>query len=235
MQPYADGGAVFRTAFRPPFWRIELSPRRWEWSISKRTFHGGCPDAQFLSGIRTRLKLPERRGAEVILVALQGDLLTHRRFQSMSPLGMIKETVKFTGDDPVVAAFHPTGRYSYAERAVLEREASRTPRLSLCTGAMDLLPMAKLLVTQNSTVAVAAMALGVPVVLFAKADFHHGCANVLELGVKTAIETALEDDGDRAAYLTWFFQTDVIRAGQPDVLDQIRARLTSLGWGAPSA
>lgn len=228
MRPGGTGGLVFRTAYRPPFWRIERSHARWLWEVAQQDFSPERIDMQearaFCDRMRSEWRIEKRQaGASDIVIALQADLLRKRSFQSVSPIDMLKREVESSDGRRCIAALHPRANYSSREAAALNAVSEAHGNLMVQKGDTEsLLPGAARLVTQNSTVAVAAYLAHVPVTLYAKADFHH---------IATQDDAAPKDaahDFDR--YVFWLLTTSTIRAGKPDVVDQIARRLTALGF-----
>ncbi len=227
-----------RLAYFYPFWRIERSAKRWEWEVALSAFAPRDVDPAaaetFFRRARERYFPGDAANARrdgFVYVALQGRLLQHRSFQTMSPLDMLGETLAHTGDRRIVAGLHPKETYSPAERAALDDLARLNPRLSIRTGEMPaLLRECDFVVTQNSSAALAGYFFRKPAVLFGMIDFHHIAANVGQSGVEAAFRQVEEMRPDYAAYLHWFLKETTINAGAPEAEAQILRAVKRRGW-----
>lgn len=228
---------IFRRVYHYPFWAIEPSAKRWEWHVAQTPFPAGdVPRKQadrFFAFWRDRLfgasaESPRRDG--FVYVPLQGRLLSHRSFQTMSPLDMLRAVL--THDPrPVVAALHPKESYGPDELSALDALASEHPRLTVQTGGMeDLLSGCDYVATQNSSAAFNGFFFGKPAALFARIDFHHIAANVSELGVAEALRLAPGLTPDHAGYLHWFWQRMSINAGRDEADEKIAEALRRADW-----
>ena len=231
-------GLVCRHTYVGAFWHIEASPRRWEWPVARAPFAPETIDPAearaFADLWRRRLfkgaaDTPRREG--FVFVPLQGMLLDHRSFQTMSPLEMLKRVLDEMPQSPVLATLHPKESYTPAELQALQVLTARYPRLRVETGgATESLAACDLVVTQNSAVAFNGYFFGKPAVLFAETDFHHIAASVPRLGVAAALREVrgLAPEYDR--YLKWFLADNAIAAGGPQAETQILAALRRGGW-----
>ena len=164
-----------------------------------------------------------------IFAPLQGRLTEHRSFQSMSPLGMLEETLA-RQSLPVVASLHPAERYGPQDHAALDRLA-QNPRFRLVQSpAADLIAACDFVVSQNSSVGLQAMIAGKGAVLFAGIDFHHPAGSVPRDGIAAAFETGAAPPARMTDYLWWFFKQEAIDAQAADAPARIRALLTAQGW-----
>lgn len=235
--PFHDRALTFRRVYEYPFWAIERSAKRWEWPVARTAFDPDPADAdearRFAAYWRKRLfgaAATPGRGEGLVYVPLQGRLLQHRSFQSMSPLDMLTETLARSEGRPTVAALHPGETYSDEERAALTQLAQRNPGLTIVTGGMkELLPRADLVVTQNSSVAFFGLFFHKPAILFAKIDFHHVCANVDRAGVDSAFDEAATAQRDYDGYIHWFWQKMSVNAGRPEAPARIETALRRAG------
>jgi len=172
---------------------------------------------------------PRRKG--FVFVPLQGMLLDHRSFQSMSPLEMLETVLDEMPDRPVLATLHPKEVYTPEETQALDALAARYPRLRLATGGtIEALANCDLVVTQNSAVAFNGYFFRKPAVLFARSDFHHIAASVPHIGVAAAFRAAQDAAPDYDRYLKWFLADNAIAAGSPQAEEQILAALERAGW-----
>ena len=236
-QPSHPRALTMRRVYHYPFWQIEPTTERWDWHVARTAFDPEAVDAveaqRFLNFWRKRLfpEAPPPTQEGFVYVPLQGRLLEQRSFQSASPVEMIRAVLQHDPDRLIIATFHPKESYSDAERQAIYDLADAEPRLSIKTGGMDrLLPACDYVVTQNSSVAFNGLFFGKPMILFAKADFHHVAANVDALGIPQAFEAVRGMTPDHAAYLWWFWQKMAINAGRPEAEDQIRLSLRRAGW-----
>lgn len=237
--PYHENALTFRLAYYMPFWQIEKSAKRWEWDVAQAKFD---PREIDKAEARQFYRFWSKRlfGEEVIASAskegfvyipLQGRLLDHRSFQSMSPAEMILATLEQEPDLPIVLTLHPKETYDADEMTALEEICGAYPQVIM--GELDwlnYLAECNYVVTENSSAAIAAMFFQKPSVLFGQVDFHHICGNVADVGIEDAFRHARDAKVNFKAYLKWFFQDNTINAGKPDVHDQILNRMRHHGW-----
>ncbi|NKX46315.1 hypothetical protein [Roseicyclus persicicus] len=236
--PLTDRGLTIRKNYIYPFWKIERSAERWTWPVAAARFDpAAAPQPQarrFARRIRDRLFGPEADRARrdgIVYVPLQGRLLEHRSFQSMSPVEMLETILRCDTTRAVHATLHPAETYTRPERAALSALADRHPRLSLVDRPMAaLLQVCDYVATQNSGVALSAYLHRKPVVLFARSDLHHIAANVLDLGAEEALARAPDLAPDVDAYLWWILHDQSINAAVPETEDRIEATLRRHGW-----
>lgn len=237
VDPGHPTGLTVRRVYHYPFWAIEPVAERWRWRVAVSAFDptDRQDDAdRFFRFWRRRLfdDPPDTslsRG--LIYVPLQGRLQVHRRFQSTSPIDMLRAVLDRRDGRRVMATLHPKEAYSTADLDCLAQLQKSHPSLSVDRGNMEAhLPACDLIVTQNSSAAFAGYFFRKPVVLFARSDFHHIAANVHDLGIDAAFEAASRAAPDHAGYIHWFWQRMSINAGRPDATDQIAAALRRGGW-----
>lgn len=225
----------FRHAYVYPFWRFERTNKRWNFDVAHAQFQ---PDDIVQTDARSFMRRLARKtlgdGAvcdeRFIFMPLQGQLQSHRSFQSMSPLSMIKATLAHD-PRPIRATLHPNETYSAADIAQLAGVQSRFARFQLVTDdAHRLLRHCACVVTQNSALALTGFMAAKRAVLFARSDFHHIAHSVPHLGVKDAFAALDGPDPDFVAYLHWFFNNHCLDMQARDAETQIRLRLQSLGW-----
>lgn len=242
-EPVGERTLTTRRAYFYPFWRIESSGKRWEWEVAQTAFDTADPDPaetrRFTSFWRRRLfgleTLPARRG--YVFVPLQGLLGEHRSFQTMSPLAMLEATRAALPGRRIVLSLHPREGYGGGDMEALQDLVAGDPDMELAQGGADaLLRSCDMVVTQNSSVALAGFFMHKPAVLFGRIDFHHIACNVEALGVDAALARA-EAQASGAAppppydrYMHWFLQEMSINGGHPTaetrILDTVRRR----GW-----
>lgn len=235
-EPEHDRALTVWRAYLYPFWRIERTARRAEWSLAGRGFDPAAVDdtaaERFLAFWQSRLmpEPPRPPDTGYVFVPLQGRLLEHRSFQTMSPIEMLRSLLAEETGRRILVTLHPGEIYEPAEHAALE---ALGPRVSLVQGRPhDLLTGCDYMVTQNSGVAFLGLFHARPVALFAESDFHHVCHRVDRLGAAEALRRAREEGriADAARYLYWFLQLGCINAGRPEAGTRILARCVELGW-----
>lgn len=226
-------------AYLYPFWRIENTARRMGWGLAQQDFDPATVDAAEAERFRafwlSRLAgdvaaTGPDRGRGHVFAPLQGRLLEHRGFQTMSPIEMLRNVLAEDLERRVLVTLHPSEVYEAAEHAAL---AALGPRVEVVHGDLHaLLAGADYVVTQNSGAAFLGLFHRRPVVLFAEADFHHVCHRVDMLGPAEALRRAREEGESAAAgaYLYWFLQQGCINAGRPGADEKILARVAELGW-----
>ncbi len=233
--PTHAGALTCRRVYVGAFWRIETSHERWAWPIAKADFAPETVDLEAAERFFTNWRnWSFGRGQGVgddgfVLVPLQGRLLEHRSFQSMSPLEMLEETLART-DVPVLATLHPRESYGEKELAALDALRARMPRLEVARGVSDLmLKRCSHVVTQNSSLAFQGYFLEKPAILFGEIDFHHIAGSVPRDG----LEAAFHLNGgppEFARYLHWFLTTGTVNAGNEDFDETLPAKLREHGW-----
>lgn len=236
-EPFHDDALSMRKAYYYPFWRIEKSEKRWEFDVASKPFDQGEIDTETARGWADRWgrylfrKAPsqaERRG--MIYVPLQGKLLDHRSFQSMSPVDMIAEVQARAGARKIVLGLHPGETYAPDEIAAVQKIADADPRMTLQTGGMEeALRTCDLVVTENSTAALSGFYFHKPAVLFAKTDFHHAMPQVGPMSVDDAFAAATTDP-PFDEYLYWFIQQNAIKADSDAAPGQIIETCRRHGW-----
>lgn len=223
-----------RRSYFYPFWRIEDSNDRWHFQVAQRAFQPETVPEREANGFQARWRKifwPEQNISDdgFVFLPLQGRLLRHRSFQTMSPVDMIHRTLAQT-DLPVRATLHPNENYDPAEHAALAEIAAQNLRFTLSAEpSEDLLLRASLVVTQNSGLALSGYFAGKPAVLFADVDFHHLGGSVRRDGVEGAFARA-RGELPYARYLFWFFRQNALNGGSDDVGDKILARFRDHGW-----
>ena len=236
MEPLTPRGLTLRRAYHYPFWQIEATAARWAFDVARNVFDPAEIDPDMAKSFHHRLRhrvlgpgLTAQEG--FVFMPLQGRLLQHRSFQSMSPIAMIEATLAQEQRLPIRATLHPKESYSPDDLAALENLEQRFPHFRVVQGdAMALLRGCDYVVTQNSGLALNGFLLRKPAVLFGDIDFHHIAGSVPRLGLAAAFATAKADPPDFAAYVYWFFKLNSINAGAPEAEDQIMARLQRHGW-----
>ena len=238
QDPVNKRGLVMRKTYLYPFWHIEKEAARWDWPVAQETFAWSPDKAQVASNFyrfwRQRqfgdAAFDTRRDG-FVYVPLQSQLLRKRSFQACSPIDMIKAVLAHDPDRQVMLTLHPNETYSPEENAALEALLAQHDRLFLEIGDMErYLQTCDYVVTQNSSAGFLANFFAKPVVLFARADFHHIALNVHELGAQQALSAADDHRPDYAGYLHWFLQENAINAGRSESHDAIRAVLRGHNW-----
>ena len=227
-----------RRAYYYPFWRIERTSARWRFEIAEKTFDpAGIDTDQAEAWAKKWGRFLFRKGPEntersgVIYVPLQGRLLEHRSFQSMSPVDMIAAVQAQAGARRILLGLHPGEDYWPEEREALERIVAADPRVSVQTGGMDeALRICDCVVTENSTGALSGLFFRKPAVLFARSDFHHIMPQVASVGVDEAFQKLNATDPPFGTYLYWFIQLGAIKADAPDAQARIIDTCQRHGW-----
>lgn len=236
IDPVTPDGLTLRRAYHYPFWQIEATAARWAFDVAKLVFNRKDIDPNKAKTFQNRLcgrvlGPGDISRGDYVFMPLQGRLLQHRSFQSMSPVAMIEATLSQERNLPIQATLHPKESYDATDLAALAELEQRHPRFRVVRGdALALLRGCNYVVTQNSGLAINGFLLGKPAVLFAEVDFHHIAGSVPKLGLEAAFAVAKADPPNFAAYLYWFFKLNTINAGAPEAEDQIRARLRRHGW-----
>ena len=236
VQPVTPSGLTLRRAYHYPFWQIEAVAERWKFDVAQAGFDPAEIDPNKAKTFRNHLRdrvLGEGETTQegYVFMPLQGRLLQHRSFQSMSPVAMIEATLAQERQLRIVATLHPKESYDAAELAALADLEQRFPRFQRVQGnALTLLRGCNYVVTQNSGVALNGFMLNKPAILFAGIDFHHPAGSVQRMGVEDAFAMTKAGQPDFAAYLYWFFKGNTVNSGGPDAEDQIVARLKRHGW-----
>ena len=232
QEPQDRRTLCLRRAYYYPFWRIESTNERWNFAVARKApdYSRIPPRARaFHARLRERVLAGRESTREgFVFMPLQGRLLDHRSFQSMSPMAMIAETLA-RQPLPVVATLHPGETYTEAERAALAGVTD--PRFRLVeTPAAELIARCDYVVTQNSSVALQAMIAGKGAALFAGIDFHHPAGSVPRDGIEAAFARGAAPPDRMAEYLWWFFRHEAIDAQAPDAPARIAALLRAQGW-----
>lgn len=236
--PFHPRALSMRRAYYYPYWRIEPTAKRWAFGVARKTFDPAQIDPDIALGWFHRWRQYLFRKAPMnalraglIYVPLQGRLLAHRSFQTMSPVDMIAEVQARAGARRILLGLHPGETYSPAETAAIERIAASDPRVSVQTGGMDeALRVCDFVITQNSAAALSGFFFGKPALLFAESDFHHAMPRVSQFGVNEAWRKVEEDRPPVARYLYWFIHQNAIKADTDEAEAQIIKTCRSHGW-----
>jgi len=236
--PFHPRALTMRKAYFYPFWRIENSAKRWEWSIAKALFDPASVDEkiakQFCDFWRSKLfkDLPGGNNTQgIVYIPLQGRILEQRSFQFASPVEMIKSVLVHDQVRDIVIGLHPAETYLPEELDTIKALIDTNPRLLLSKArTQDLLVACDYVVTENSSTAMFGFFLKKPAVLFAKIDFNHIAANVGDLGAEMAIRSAPDMNVDYDKYLCWFLRETAINGGSEIVEEQILKAVRRHGW-----
>lgn len=236
--PFHPNALSVRKAYYFPFWRIEASAERWEFEVAKKNFNPAEIDTDLAQDwFRKWRRNLFRRGPDnaerngMIYVPLQGKLLTHRSFQTMSPMAMIEAVQNWAGERKILLGLHPKESYSPEELKAVEKIAEGDTRATVQTGGMeDALRLCDCVVTQNSTAALSGFFYEKPAVLFAKSDFHHQMPQASQLEADEALRQVDEVRPDYAKYLYWFIQLNSIKADTEEAETKIIENVRRHGW-----
>ncbi len=217
-----------RRCYLGPFFRIEATNDRWDWPVAHIDYIAGQGGDWFRKYWAEQLfKGYEITKKGYIFMPLQGRLLIHRHFQSMSPMAMIQAAIQVDPDRQIFASLHPRESYSADELAALRAIKGNFSLVD--RPSMELLAGCDYLVTQNSSMALIGMFAQKPPVLFADIDFHHIAASVPKHGIKDAYEN-LQKPKLWGHYLHWFFREQALSLRATDVVSQIQTRCRAHGW-----
>ncbi|MDJ0628517.1 MAG: hypothetical protein QNJ44_09690 [Rhodobacter sp.] len=236
--PFHPRALTLRRAYFYPFWRIETSAKRWEWQIAQTAFQPAKIDRDaartFCNAWRKRLfgaaaDRPRRNG--FVYVPLQGRLLEHRSFQTISPVAMIQSVLDNDPGRPVILGYHPSEIYTPEETQAIDALCERHSRLRVASEPMpELLAGCDYVVTENSSVALSGYFFHKPALLFARIDFHHIAINTADTEDRAAFRAIQTAEPDYDAYLYWFLKLTAINGGsdqaEAQILDMVRRR----GW-----
>ncbi len=236
--PFHSKALSMRKAYYFPYWRIEATEKRWAFEVARKTFDPAeiDPDVAQTWFSRWQRNLFKRgpQNAErtgMIYVPLQGKLLEHRSFQSMSPVDMVKAVQDWAGERKILLGLHPNEDYSAEEISAVEAITAGDPRVTLKTGGMEeALRLCDCVVTENSTAALSGLFFEKPAALFAQSDFHHQMPQVSQLGAQDALRALDEGQPDYAKYLYWFIQLNSIKADSDEAETQIIKTVRRHGW-----
>lgn len=237
--PFHPKSLTMRKSYYFPFWRIEATPKRWEFEVAKKTFDPAGIDTDVAQNwIGNWRKWLFKQGPEnaertgMVYVALQGKLLEHRSFQTMSPIDMIVEVQARAGDKRILLGLHPGEDYSDEERAMLDAIAANDPRVTVQTGGMEeALRVCDFVITQNSAAALSGFFFEKPAILFGECDFHHQMPRVSRLGVDEAWRQLESTPPAYAEYLYWFVALNSIKADvEGEAEAKILATCKRFGW-----
>jgi len=236
--PFHPRALNLRRAYYYPFWSLETSAKRWDWTVAKASFDPGRVDrghAQKFVSYWRKKKFGDPSGQPdadgYIFAPLQGRLQQKRGFQTMSPLDMLRATLDADRSRQIQVSLHPRETYSEIEIQALEALIADNPRLTMANvDSADLVRGCDYVVTQNSSLALDGYFLRKPAILFAAIDFHHIGHNVADLGVKRAFAGVLADAPEFDAYLYWFLQLHSINAGREDAEAKVLASVRAKGW-----
>ncbi|MEO1949863.1 MAG: hypothetical protein ABGX09_07185, partial [Thioclava sp.] len=100
MEPPTHARALTcRRTYVGAFWHVEAEAERWDWPVAQASFDADDVDgeaaAEFFFSTRNRLYPGVKPSDEedLAFIPLQGRLLDHRSFQSVSPVQMIEEVL----------------------------------------------------------------------------------------------------------------------------------------------
>lgn len=223
---------VLRKCGFAPFFRIEATNDRWDWTVARADFatdKGGEWFRKYWCGELFK-GLTIAQGGYVFM-PLQGRLLQQRHFQAASPLAMVETALQYDPNRIIRATLHPREVYSPEEHAALAAlsrrsngrfEISQMPSMALLAGC-------DYVVTQNSTLALIGMFAQKLPILFAEIDFHHVAGSVPHMGLDRAYKQ-IGRPRRWGAYLHWYFKENAITERDETAPQAILARLAALGW-----
>ena len=218
-----------------PFYRMEKEADRARYRLVDRAFQPAKLPRQQANSfykIWQRLLIPDAPApfAGAVLIPLQGKLLKRRSQQAMSPVEMIKATIKHEPNRPIWLKLHPNETYTDAEMQALA--ALCDDRVRLIDVDLDTaLKGCDYIVTQNSSVLLHGLFYGRPAIVFADCEFHHPFQSVRRgVPVDQAFARVLEDVPDFAKYAYWYLQLNCINTSREWAEDMIIAQCREFGW-----
>lgn len=236
--PFHPRALSMRRAYYYPYWRIEASAQRWAFQVARKTYDPGGIDTDLAKDWFNRWRrylfgmAPLNIQQDgLIYVPLQGRLLDHRSFQTMSPVNMIGEVQARAGSRRILLGLHPGETYAPGEIAAVEQIAEKDPRVILQTGGMEeALRVCDFVVTQNSAAALSGFFFRKPALLFGESDFHHAMPRVSQLGVDDAWRAAEQSRPAFARYLYWFIHLNAIKADTDSAAAHVIQTCRGHGW-----
>ena len=234
-EPLEQDSLCFRKVYAEPFWQLAKTGSRWRRPVARAPFEAQpCEEAaQYFEHWANRLHDIENKAVRddgFIYMPLQGKLLRHRSFQTMSPAEMIQTTLAQT-QLPVRATLHPNESYSKAELDLLKEISALDNRFQLVEMPMEkALESCSYVVTENSSAGFHAFFYEKPVILFAEIDFHHICLRVRDEGSKAAFEKITQHQPDFASYVHWFWGNHAINVEDANAGAQLAKRMKKLGF-----
>ena len=232
-----------RRAHFYPFWSLENAGTRHEPRIASKIFDPAsinALDAQaFFNKICVR-NIPDTPPPMAkdgfVLVALQGRLLTQRKWQYADCKQMIDTILAQDPSRQILIKPHPRESYCADEQAFI-RELSAHSRIEIThADTHSLLNHCAYVVTQNSGLAFQGFLFQKPAILFAKSDFHHICQTVKTPDqAADAFAKTLDERPAFEKYIYWYLQLNCINAGRDDAPEAILDMLRQCGWELPSA
>lgn len=235
--PEGERSLVFRRAYIAPFWQIDRTDKRWDWTVASNEFRVDAKDRaqaqQFADYWRRTIykgatETVARDGS--VFVPLQSRICEKRPFQAAAPIDMLKAVLRRWPGRKVIATLHPKITYSTEEAAALGELARENAALTVdrCEAA-ELLSKCDLVVTENSAAAFEALFFRKPVLLFAGIDFHHAFASVWRDGEEAGFDAVEAKVPDYDAYLWWYLQRQSLNAGRDEFRVRLMVRLGELG------
>jgi hypothetical protein len=237
--PFHPKSLTMRKSYYFPFWRIEATPKRWEFEVAKKSFDPAEIDTDSAQAwVGNWRKWLFKQGPEtaertnLIYVALQGKLFEHRSFQTMSPIDMIAEVQARAGNKRILLGLHPGENYSDEERAALGAIEDTDTRVTVQTGGMEqALRICDFVITQNSAAALSGYFFQKPAILFGECDFHHQMSRVSQLGLDEAWRKLESVTPAYAEYLYWFVALNSIKADvEGEAEERVLAACKHFGW-----
>jgi hypothetical protein len=218
-----------------PFYRMEKEADRALYRLVDRPF---APDelprqqANSFFKIWQRLLIPDTIVAQsgAVLIPLQGKLLQRRSQQTMSPLEMLKATIKHDPSRPIWLKLHPKETYSDAEMRALAELCDE--RVKLIDIDLDTaLKGCDYIVTQNSSVLLHGLFYRRPAIVFADCEYHHPFQSVRRgIPLDQAFARVTEDLPDFAKFAYWYLQLNCINTSREWAEEMIIAQCREFGW-----
>ncbi len=226
-----------RRAIYIPYWSYENAQYRDGFRLYKKRFNPNKiyeDEAQeFAAKIRKRnigVKWPVEDFGEAVFIPLQGRLQDQRYGQSMSPLDMIRTVREHEPDRELLLSLHPGDDNSREALDALEAVCKEVDARVVDMPNSMLMRKSKYVATMNSSLGFEAMVWGLPVMLFADADFHHMAVNVKDYeNISEAFEAIHGEVPDFSKYIKWYLDDNMISARKPNAIPRTIDYLKELG------
>ena len=230
-------GLNFRRAYFFPWWMFDHPDQRFGGRIGALTYAPEPIDGRaaqaFYDDLQRYYLTDWSRGDAngPALIPLQAELCRRRDWQFTDLAGILGHIRAQDPNRQILLKPHPKVAYSPEETALLGQLCAQD-NVSMAQGTIAaLLGQAAYVATHNSATAFEAMVLGIPSILFARADFHHICPQVKQPSdAPAAFAQLLGPKPDFARYLYWFLEQNCLHAGREDAEVRIAALLRECGW-----
>ncbi|MEX0970958.1 MAG: hypothetical protein WD046_11005 [Paracoccaceae bacterium] len=230
-------GLNYRRAYFYPWWMFDHPNQRFGGRIGAMSFDAASIDGRvataFYAGLKRNYLADWARGDPngPALVPLQAELTRQRPWQFMDLKTLVSLIRQHDPAREIILKPHPKLTYSAKEQALLA-ELVTNPQTRISEAPMkEAMGGCAYIATQNSAAAFEAMVLGIPALICARADFHHGCTVLRpDADAASAFARLRGEKPDFARYLYWFLEKNCVHAGRDDAHRKIAALLAECGW-----